>query len=198
MIDGYEFFEVYTAVNLHFTSKSYDYFRYNGDTSISEKSYLKRRDKYFFENHAARLKEISPVAYCVSNFAAGKKYIKDFDVKTYLAWFEKYNRMEYTFKEEMIVYLRNKKKNPDDLPLDVLSDLLHVGALSPEFVILFNTIMGGEIFKELDTHSDNFLWNSHVKNNLVRYAPFIIYLWNIDKSKLESLRSAAHMAQEAA
>jgi hypothetical protein len=197
MIDGYEFFEVYTAVNLHFTSKSYDYFRYNGDTSISEKSYLKRRDKYFFENHAARLKEISPIAYCVSNFASGKKYIKDFDVKTYQNWMEKFNRMGYTFKEEMINYLRAKKNYKGD-KLDLLVDLLHANAVSPEFVILFNTIMGGEIFKELDTHVNNFLWHSHVKNNLTRYAPFIIYLWNIDKSKLDLLRSAAFNAQEAA
>jgi len=46
---GYELFQIYLGVKLHFTSDSYDFFRFRGKTNTSFESYLKRKDKYWFE-----------------------------------------------------------------------------------------------------------------------------------------------------
>lgn len=46
--DGFNAYQIYIAVKLHFESKTYDYFRYNGKSSVTPKSFFARRDKFFF------------------------------------------------------------------------------------------------------------------------------------------------------
>ncbi len=45
---GYETFSLYQALKLHFTSDSYDFFKYNGKTSVSVSAFENRKDKYHF------------------------------------------------------------------------------------------------------------------------------------------------------
>lgn len=48
--DGFDCYSLYCAVKLHFTTDSYDFFKYKGKIKrLSKDSYLKRKDKYFFE-----------------------------------------------------------------------------------------------------------------------------------------------------
>jgi len=42
-------YKIYVALKLHFSSKTYDYVKYNGKVKISDSAWEKRRDKYFFE-----------------------------------------------------------------------------------------------------------------------------------------------------
>lgn len=46
--DGFNAYQIYIAVKLHFESKTYDYFKYNGKSSVTPKSFFARRDKFFF------------------------------------------------------------------------------------------------------------------------------------------------------
>jgi hypothetical protein len=48
MITGYEAFGLYQALKLHFTTETYDYFKYHGKTSVSITSFENRKDKYHF------------------------------------------------------------------------------------------------------------------------------------------------------
>ncbi len=48
MISGYEAFGLYQALKLHFTTDSYDYFKYAGKTNISVTTFENRKDKYHF------------------------------------------------------------------------------------------------------------------------------------------------------
>lgn len=45
---GYEAFGIYQALKLHFTTDSYDFFKYNGKTNISVNAFENRKDKYHF------------------------------------------------------------------------------------------------------------------------------------------------------
>lgn len=45
---GYETFEIYQALKLHFTQESYDYFKYNGKTNVTVTAFENRKDKYHF------------------------------------------------------------------------------------------------------------------------------------------------------
>ena len=45
---GFAAYALWNALKLHFTSDSYDYFKYNGKTSISVTSFENRKDKYHF------------------------------------------------------------------------------------------------------------------------------------------------------
>ena len=48
MISGYEAFGLYQSLKLHFTTDSYDYFKYNGKTNVTVTAFENRRDKYHF------------------------------------------------------------------------------------------------------------------------------------------------------
>lgn len=48
-MNGFQTYKMYVALKNHFTSATYDYFRYNGKTRASIKTYEARHDKYFFE-----------------------------------------------------------------------------------------------------------------------------------------------------
>ena len=45
---GYEAFGIYQALKLHFTTDSYDFFKYNGKTNVSVNAFENRKDKYHF------------------------------------------------------------------------------------------------------------------------------------------------------
>lgn len=45
---GYETFATFQALKLHFTQKSYDYFKYNGKSNVSIDAFENRKDKYYY------------------------------------------------------------------------------------------------------------------------------------------------------
>ena len=55
MITGYEAFCTFQSLKLHFTSDSYDLFKYHGKSKISVDSFENRKDKYHFYKLSRRL-----------------------------------------------------------------------------------------------------------------------------------------------
>jgi hypothetical protein len=49
MSDGYAAYQTFLALKFHFTSDTYDYFKYNKKVKASRDSFEKRNDKYFFQ-----------------------------------------------------------------------------------------------------------------------------------------------------
>lgn len=45
---GYEAFCLFQALKLHFTSKSYDFFKYNGKSRVTVTTFENRKDKYYY------------------------------------------------------------------------------------------------------------------------------------------------------
>jgi hypothetical protein len=54
-ITGYEAFSLYQAVKLHFTTDSYNFFKYGGKSRISVDAFENRKDKYHFYKLSRRL-----------------------------------------------------------------------------------------------------------------------------------------------
>jgi hypothetical protein len=52
---GYETFEIYQSLKLHFTTDSYDFFKYGGKTKTSIDAFENRKDKYHFYKLSRRL-----------------------------------------------------------------------------------------------------------------------------------------------
>ena len=69
-----ECYRMYMAIRLHFISKSYDYFKYNGKVKTSNESFYKRRDKYRFDTLCRQYKEKEMMHFFVANFSNGDKY----------------------------------------------------------------------------------------------------------------------------
>lgn len=64
-MDAFEAYKIYIALKSHFSSKTYDYFKYNGRTRASKTTFEKRADKYFFHKLSKR-KDV--VDFLVANF----------------------------------------------------------------------------------------------------------------------------------
>ena len=65
---GYEAFSIYNSLKLHFTSKSYDYFKYNGKSNISIEAFENRKDKYHFYKLSRQNEKDDYIEFLVSNF----------------------------------------------------------------------------------------------------------------------------------
>lgn len=65
---GYEAFSIYNSLKLHFTSKSYDYFKYNGKSNISIEAFENRKDKYHFYKLSRLNEKEDYIEFLVSNF----------------------------------------------------------------------------------------------------------------------------------
>lgn len=69
MITGYETFGLYQAIKLHFTTDSYDFFKYGGKSKISVDTFDNRKDKYHFHKLSRRLSNRDDlINFIVSNF----------------------------------------------------------------------------------------------------------------------------------
>lgn len=69
MITGYEAFSFYQAIKLHFTTDSYDFFKYGGKSKISVDAFENRKDKYYFYKLSRRLQSKDElIEFLVANF----------------------------------------------------------------------------------------------------------------------------------
>jgi len=76
MYGGYDVYKTYLAVKLHFTSDTYDYYKYEGKVNSSLDSFTKRKDKYFFHKLSTRYKQDEILDFFVSNFCSnGQKWV---------------------------------------------------------------------------------------------------------------------------
>ena len=103
-MNAYEAYILYLGLKLHFTSKDYDYFKYNGKVKADAHSFESRRDRYFFEKLA---KHRDVQGFLVSNLVSGSRsYIRDLVYneqaqKAYADWLKIKESLGYIFKEEI-------------------------------------------------------------------------------------------------
>jgi hypothetical protein len=68
-ITGYEAFVLYQSIKLHFTTDSYDFFKYGGKSRISIDAFENRKDKYHFYKLSRRLTNRDDlIMFLVANF----------------------------------------------------------------------------------------------------------------------------------
>jgi len=70
---GYEAFSIYNSLKLHFSTDSYDYFKYNGKSNISIEAFENRKDKYHFYKLSRQNEKEDYIEFLVSNFLVNDK-----------------------------------------------------------------------------------------------------------------------------
>ena len=99
---GFEVYKMYLALKQHFTKDSYDYVKYRGKVSASEKSFEERRDRYFFKKLATKYGEKEILNYFVANFISDPRgYIKSFSDDIYTRWRIYQESFSYKFKQDV-------------------------------------------------------------------------------------------------
>jgi hypothetical protein len=128
-MNSFEAYKMYLAIKMHFTSKSYNYFQYNGKVRAKVETFEKRRDNYQFKK-LARHKDLEGLI--VSNFVA-QKIVSPYDLNTsvgeeiFLGWRRRLQSISYTFSEEIKVLKEPFKDN----------FVLHKDGSLPDILTLF-------------------------------------------------------------
>ena len=99
-MNEFEAYEKYVALKLHFTSE-YDYFRYNGKTSVTPKSFNDRKDKFHFKKLAKKYDDSTLIEYFVANLIDNKHWVGNMDLATYSQWMARIQSIEYVFSNDV-------------------------------------------------------------------------------------------------
>jgi len=177
--EGYDTYCLYLAINNHFHTESYDYFKYNGKVSAKLESFMKRKDKYHFaklvRKYNGELKD-----FLVANLSKKKYYVRELleqeCEKNYIEFKKMKQKLTYAIAEDMR-YLFDKYKNldiclgiKDGQHSNILREYLG-GRIQPETLVAADTIFG--IFTDYDNMvSEDFIWPRERKR-LDRLTPFL-------------------------
>jgi hypothetical protein len=186
---GYAAFVMYNSLKLHFTSKSYDYFKYNGKTNVSVTTFLKRKDKYTFYKLSRKYTVEELKDFYVANFLQGDKWAGDMlkdGEEVYKKWQKTQQSLTYTFEND-ILYLFNNCGTPEENlevkpnSYPVLMHLVQLNQVSLETLCIMNDIMNFFPMwnKKID---DDIIWPDF-KMRCEKYTPFIQY----DKKKFKDI-----------
>lgn len=186
-MNGFQTYKMYVALKNHFTSHTYDYFRYNGKTRASIKTYEARRDKYFFEKLAkkrdvedfilANIIEQGPTVW-VGDLASEQQAEEN-----YRGWVKRQQSITYLFTNEL-----DKLDLPYDQNIIVVDGqhpplLRHViqHNISIETLIILNDLCSFTRHwnKKIE---DKVIWPS-LYNKCKKYRPFLKF----DKEKLKQI-----------
>jgi len=181
---GFDTYKIYLALKQHFSS-NYDFFKYKGKVRATEESFLKRRDKYFFQKIQKKY-DSDLVNFFVANFASDDKawvgnMVSDAGEEIYKKWKRYHEALCYNFKEELlglIDYCRINELSLDDL-LKVhdsehpeLFKLLLRGSITIDFIVLLNNELNFFVYWESEL--SDIIWGDR-RTFILKYAPFLQY-----------------------
>ena len=177
--EGFDAYCLYLAINNHFYSDSYDYFKYNGKVSAKLESFMKRKDKYHFAKLSRKYND-ELKDFLVANFSKKKYYVRELlemeCEKNYIEFKKRKQKLTYLITEEM-KYLFDKYKHidfcigiKDGQHSNILREYLG-GIITAETLVAVDKIFG--IFNDYDTMvNENFIWPK-TRKRLDSLAPFL-------------------------
>ena len=188
---GFAAFALYNALHLHFTSPSYDFFKYNGKTNVSKDSFSRRKDKFHFYRLSRRYGIDELRYFYVANFiVADIRWVGDISGSegedTYKKWQKRNQSLTYNFEQDIIHLFETEnwlKVNNGQHPY-LLEETMKKG-IEIETLCILNDIM--KFFPMWQEKiSDDIIWPSY-KLKCERYTPFI----NYDKEKFKTILKEA-------
>ena len=195
--EGFDAYCLYLAINNHFNTESYDFFKYNGKVPVKLPAFLKRNDKYHFvklaREHREELRD-----FLVANLSKQKYYVKTLldneCVDNYKEFKKRKQKLTYTITEDMRYLYENYEsidkvldvENGQHTPL--LKEFLG-NNIQAETFIVFDNMFG--IFKDYDEMiQEKFIWPK-TKLKLNKLKPFIEY----EQQKLRTVMKGIWLPQ---
>jgi len=187
---GFEAFALYNALKTHFTSSSYDFFKYNGKTNVSKDSFMKNKAKYQFYKLSRKYSLEQLRNFFLANFIYGDstwvgEMLGPEGDKAYSKWQKTNQSLTYVFENDIIRLVGNDAPEQmlivnDGQHPKLLREVMS-GTIAIETMVILNDIM-------------NFfpMWNRKISDDIIwpnwrlkceKYAPFVTY----DKVKFKNI-----------
>lgn len=186
---GFSAFALYNAIKLHFTSDSYDFFRYNGKSNVSKTSFSSNKNKYSFYKLSRKYNLDDLKYFYIANMLEKSdqwigNIIGPEGDEVYLKWKKISESLSYSFEQDIIYILEKygddafKVKNGEHPKLLVE---VQQGKVNKETLIILNELMN--FFPIWDKKiQDDIIWPD-LRRKYLKYAPFIKY----DKNKFKNI-----------
>ena len=187
---GFEAFALYNALKTHFTSSSYDFFKYNGKTNVSKDSFMKNKAKYQFYKLSRKYSLEQLRNFFLANFIYGDstwvgEMLGPEGDKAYSKWQKINQSLTYVFENDIIRLVGNDAPEQmlvvnDGQHPKLLREVMS-GTIAIETMVILNDIM--HFFPMWNRKiSDDIIWpNWRLKCE--KYAPFVTY----DKVKFKNI-----------
>lgn len=187
---GFVAFALYNALKTHFTSNSYDFFKYNGKTNISKDTFLKRKDKYSFYKLSRKFSIEELRNFYLANFIYGDaSWIGEITgpegEDAYKKWQKINQSLTYVFQSDILSLIEND--SPDKMLIvndgqhPILLREVMSGKISVETIVILNSFLN--FFPMWDRKiDDDLLWPNH-RLKFTKYEPFLVY----DKEKIKNI-----------
>ena len=190
--EGFDSYQLYLGIKLHFHSESYDFVKYNGKVKADLPSFLKRNDRFHF-GKLARLYKSELLDFYVANLSLKDKWVGDLldneSKKVYLEWKKRNQRLTYQFEQDVTKLLEKKS----------IQEVLTV--TKGQHPYLLKQFLGKKISLETMCILDDITeyskkWNTLITETLIypetinkinKYKSFISYNKNTYKQKLIKL-----------
>lgn len=179
-MDGFQTYQTYLSLKLHFSKESYDFFKFNGKSKSKIESFEKRKDKYFFKKLSSKFDDNTIIEYFVSLFVNDKTFwignILDKDSEfIYKEWKKKIQSLFYVFENDIdklcIDYnnFDNWFKIKYTYP-PIIKEYL-ASNINIETLVILNQILNyvDDIDKKI---SDLLIWPD-IKRKIIKYSPFL-------------------------
>ena len=184
---GLSAYAMFNAIKLHFTTDSYDYFRYHGKSGVTADKFSIRKDKFTFYklSRKYRLEDLKNF-YVANLLEKDVNWIGDINnldgEETYKKWQKRNQSLTYRFEQD-IIHLLNDVQSPNQMLMiedgqypSLLKEVMY-STIAVETLVILNDIMN--FFPMWDKKiADTIVWPS-MRLKFVKYSPFI----NYDKSK---------------
>lgn len=196
MNDPFESYKLYNALKLHFEG-SYDAVKYNYKTNATPKSFLNRKDKYFFAKLAKKyngnLKE-----FYVSQFINEQKYIGDMMDSEAESYYATYKKIKESIHRVFSIDINilddhlcganfDKLFESYDGQQPLIVQMWMQEEISLETVVILNSLLGF-VQREDSKISDTIIWPDN-KRKIEKYTPFVSF--DINKCKTMLMKKFA-------
>jgi hypothetical protein len=187
-MDAFEAYCLFNALRLHFTSPSYDFFKYKGKVRAKKETFDTNRSRLHFKRIARKYPDaIEYTNHLVANFVSGKvneppAYFLSLQA-VYIAdtWKKNIERLpEIVYQESLAI----KKASPDVKDIfepkegghPLLLSLFYADAISLETLIVYDRLFNFRT-KWNNGVIDDVLW-PETERMMGRYSPFLIFDYN--------------------
>lgn len=196
-MNGFDTYKLHHAILLHFTTDSYDFFKYHGKTKVTVNTWNGRNDKFHFETMGKKYNEQELIGIFVSYHVQDTgpkqmhgKALLDHSRTKYIKWQRDIQAMPNTFEQDMY-YLKNyAKENVSKLskmfkvngsPHPPFIELIMNGSITYESALIFDKLTG-VLDKINDKIEEDIIWPD-IYRLLIKYRPFL----QADKKKYKKI-----------
>jgi len=185
-VTPFEAYKLYNALKQHFRDEKYNFFKYNGKTKLTDSTFEKRKDKYFFKKLSLHP---DPKGFLIANFSKCGYTIWIGDLvkspeyqDNYRKWAASLGSLSYNLSNEISSLsddLSSLIKTSGDYPK--LFQLYVDGSLSTESLIAMDYVLN--FISYWDKLIDDPIFYQDVISRVRKYKPFV----QIDMVKIKKI-----------